>query len=205
MQIVHSLLEQIRNDYGSVVLILRPVCPDASRCISCPSGWESDAGANSCDPCPLGKYGSVAGVCSDCPKGRYNDDKGLLSCKGCREDTFGTKTGATAPGECLDCKVAFAPFTTTMGRIGVSDPATGCVCAGGYVVCTADDAAASFSDGAISYDCSGFASEGPGNGDCVSSNACTICCSTCAAECAAAGESSGCTGCEAGEQAAAVG
>ena len=105
--------------------------PDASRCISCPSGWQSDAGANSCDPCPLGKYGSVKGICSDCPKGRYNDDKGLLSCKGCREDTFGTKTGATAPGECQDCKVAFAPFTTTMGRTGVSDPATGCVCAGG--------------------------------------------------------------------------
>ena len=103
--------------------------------------------------------------------------------------------GATASSECVSCGAHHVP---TADR-------TGCVCDGGYVVCTADDAAASFSDGATSYDCSAFASGGPRDDSCVSENACTICCATCAAECAAAGEKSGCTACEAGEQAAALG
>ena len=102
-------------------------------------------------------------------------------------------------------RVAYGGWSD-LADLGLSATAFACdVCDRGYVVCTADDAAASFSDGATSYDCSAFASGGPRDGSCVSENACTICCATCAAECAAAGESSGCTACEAGEPAAALG
>ena len=88
-------------------------------------------------------------------------------------------------------------------RVSPSGDGSDCACDGGYEPgCAGDDSAASFpwsGEGPSTFDCSNLGDWVPLT-HCVSSGACTSCCATCAAECAAAGESTGCTACEAGER-----
>ena len=56
------------------------------------------------DPCPLGHY-SLAGAttCSPCPVGRYGDRTGLGQCTGCKAGQGTNETGSTSPSVCRDC------------------------------------------------------------------------------------------------------
>ena len=118
-------------------------------CTKCPVGWKRGdidtslaachkcqigemtavAGSASCEKCPVGKFGAKHGVCSDCPAGRYQDGKGEKHCKECGFDTYLSETGKSSNADCLQCSANFAPHTKTLAK-GITNAATGCLCAG---------------------------------------------------------------------------
>ena len=113
---------------------------DRTECSQCPKGWETGqkekegetgqkSGQAACAKCDAGQYGTSKGICTDCPAGKYQDGKGENDCKDCGMNTFSNKTGRKASAACLKCKDAHADNTKTTVT-GVSNPNTGCVCAG---------------------------------------------------------------------------
>ena len=62
--------------------------------------------------------------------GWYQDAKGTKKCQECPINTFNRENKSTALGNCLSCPNDFAPYTTTNNITAISDPTSGCVCAG---------------------------------------------------------------------------
>lgn len=99
------------------------VVGDASHKYACDTGWSSDTGNQSCDPCPSGRWGTtndegrnICNICSggtyskyvafdplltclDCPVGTFSADN-AAACTPC---AFGTFAGVTKSSKCTDC------------------------------------------------------------------------------------------------------
>jgi len=101
-----------------------------TSCEECKIGEDYVDEKTACRECDLGKYGISKGVCVNCPAGRYVDGRGRTKCLDCPKDTYSTTTGKASVADCLTCNVAFAPFTTTGSKSGVSNPTLDCICAG---------------------------------------------------------------------------
>eukprot|EP00960_Hanusia_phi_P047817 758602-Hanusia_phi.AAC.3 len=56
------------------------VPPGVSRCLDCPSGYESTETRDSCSPCPAGASSLSGSPCQLCPQGTYSNASGISSC-----------------------------------------------------------------------------------------------------------------------------
>jgi hypothetical protein len=103
--------------YGSTTGLTSPTCsgncseghacPAASTNATttlCPSGQYSLAGAGTCTPCPLGRYGATAGVTdpnctAQCPAGTAGSSPGLTTpaCSGSCTAGYACPAGSTSP------------------------------------------------------------------------------------------------------------
>ena len=82
--------------------------------------------------------------CRSCPAGWYQKLKGATECVECDAGKYNEETGANAESMCKKC-TEYAEHTTTAGKMGVSDPESGCICVG------ADTSAADGTDARSGY------------------------------------------------------
>ncbi len=97
--------------------------PQGSTDMIMVSGQQDDG----CAPCPVGRYGSVAGLtsplCSNaCPAGTFSDRVGIVSaldCQACPVGKYGTYAGLTTRDCTASCPAG--KYTSTTGNVYKSD------------------------------------------------------------------------------------
>ena len=80
--------------------------PSRENCLQCPNGKISEAGSETCEFCPVGKWSNEKTICENCPKGRYSFTIGLKSenqCDNCPIGKYSDVTGIINENECKEC------------------------------------------------------------------------------------------------------
>lgn len=75
-------------------------------CSSCEAGFYADSGL-SCEPCPVGTFGSSTGqaACQPCPAGTFSNTTGARVCQACPSPFVSTGIGAVSCSLCPDNRV----------------------------------------------------------------------------------------------------
>ena len=69
---------------------------DPTKCLNCPTGWNSLKGLSKCQECGAGTYGSNGNGCLPCPleTARNSSDPDLTQCRQCKLGETTTIEGA---------------------------------------------------------------------------------------------------------------
>ena len=79
-----------------------------NTCINCYNGLISESGSSICKKCNAGEFKSGANSCNKCPKGRYGSIDGLEDlnrCTQCPKGKYSSSIGATNDSVCIECPI----------------------------------------------------------------------------------------------------